>query len=166
MQLGPRGARQKHSRRVSFSLFFFFPPLFLSLPWLLHLLSFYYNQRSRRSRVSFPLFLSFFYSKRYVVFITQAYAQKSTRGTLGLLVPFEVGVRGGGYRTPHSLVRGTAGEHASSSRETAPGMNQSVIVVNRRRFSPLPLPSPAARLFIPCLAMCRRHHGLPMFFEQ
>lgn len=58
-------------------------------------------------------FLSFFfYSKRYVVFITQAYAQKSTRGTLGLLVPFEVGVRGGGYRTPRSLVRGTAGEHA------------------------------------------------------
>ena len=60
------------------------------------------------------LFLSFFffYSKRYVVFITQAYAQKSTRGTLGLLVPFEVGVRGGGYHTPRSLVRGTAGEHA------------------------------------------------------
>lgn len=100
---------------------FLFSPPFLSLSRLI-LLSFYYNQRSRRSRVSFPSFLFFFfYSKRYVVFITQAYAQKSTRGTLGLLVPFEVGVRGGGYRTPRSLVRGTAGEHAihaSSSRET------------------------------------------------
>jgi len=54
--------------------------------------------------------LFFFYSKRYVVFITQAYAQKSTRGTLGLLVPFEVGVRGGGYRTPRCLVRGTSSD--------------------------------------------------------
>lgn len=108
-------------------VFFIFSPLSLFFSALL--LSFYYNQRSRRSRV-FSFF--FFYSKRYVVFITQAYAQKSTRGTLGLLVPFEVGVRGGGYRTPRSLVRGTAGEHARS-RLIPEGESSFAVRLTRRQ---------------------------------
>lgn len=125
MQSILRWARQKHSRQVSFSLFF---PLFLSFSRL-----FYYRFIIISGRVVVVSFLSFFfYSKRYVVFITQAYAQKSTRGTLGLLVPFEVGVRGGGYRTPRSLVRGTAGEHARS-RLIPEGESSFAVRLTRRQ---------------------------------
>lgn len=66
---------------------------FLSSPPLSFLTNYYYH---RFITISDRVVVMTFYSKRYVVFITQAYAQKSTRGTLGLLVPFEVGVRGGG----------------------------------------------------------------------
>lgn len=62
-------------------------------------------------------------------FITQAYAQKSTRGTLGLLVPYEVGVRGGGYRTPCPPARNSVGErreHVFMPREKPFGLADQI----------------------------------------
>lgn len=58
-----------------------------------------------------------------IVFITQAYAQKSTRGTLGLLVPLEIGVRGGGRRTPY-IVQSRYNQlfHVFAARSRQPGL--------------------------------------------
>lgn len=114
-----------------FILFFYF-----SLSRFFSLLLFYYNQRSRHSRVPFSL-VFFFYSKCYVVFITQAYAQKSTRGTLGLLVPFEVGVRGGGYRTPRPPARNSGRTTSICSRLILERETIDRPVINRYNFSPL-----------------------------
>lgn len=118
-----------------FSFLFLISPLLGSLLYYLFYYLFYYNQRSRRSRVPLSFsrffFLLLFNSKCYVVFITQAYAQKSTRGTLGLLVPFEVGVRGGGYRTPRPPLRGTAGERRAHVRVSSSREREKPLVISR-----------------------------------
>lgn len=103
------------------------------------------------------VFFFFFYSKCYVVFITQAYAQKSTRGTLGLLVPFEVGVRGGGYRTPRPPARNSGRTTSICSRLILLERETTGCFIDpslsRHKF----LTSSCVAQLLPCLAMCLRH---------